>query len=50
MIIKRFYRQLKDGLMKNIQIDDQQFELLLPNYLVTGANSALNSTSRPLRN
>src|SRR5699024_281113 len=23
-----------DGLMKNIQIDDQQFELLLPNYLV----------------
>ena len=21
--------------MKNIQIDDQQFELLLPNYLVT---------------
>ncbi len=26
---------VKDGLMKNIQIDDQQFELLLPNYLVT---------------
>lgn len=26
---------VKDGLMKSIQIDDQQFELLLPNYLVT---------------
>ncbi|MBB1080388.1 exopolyphosphatase [Limosilactobacillus sp. STM2_1] len=25
----------KDGLVKNIKIDDQQFELLLPNYLVT---------------
>ena len=28
---------VKDGLMKNIQIDDQQFDLLLPNYLDLGA-------------